>query len=203
MSSVIEYIKDNNVTGILDVGANVGIFSSVIRNYYPNMNLFMIEANPFCDAMLKRTGIPYKIACLSDSVKEVQFYLEDTNMVGTGASYYLENTNYYSMKNFTRMTTELLDDVVEENCKGLSFDMLKLDTQGSEIDILNGAPNTLQSIKHILIETSLIEYNIGSPLKEQVFSYLTSIGYDPVVKVEDHYFDGKLIQEDWIFTRTA
>lgn len=202
MNKVIDFIKENNVQGVLDIGANVGTFSLALRRTFPDMTIFMVEANPFCDGMLSRTGIPYSIACLSDSVKEVQFYLEDKNMVGTGASYYLENTNFYSMRNFTNITTKLLDTVIEENCKDLTFDMLKMDTQGSEIDILKGCTSTLKTIKHILIETSLIQYNIGSPLKEQVFEFLASIGFNPVEKVEDHFFNGQIIQEDWIFTKT-
>lgn len=201
MREIHDYIEKNDVKGIIDIGANVGAFSYYIKSHFSNVNIFMVEANPFCDSMLKRTGIPYKIACLSDSVKEVQFYFEDTNMIGTGASYYLENTNFYSMKNFTRMTTELLDTVIKEHCSGLEFDMLKMDTQGSEIDILKGSTNTLKSIKHILMETSLIEYNIGSPLKDDVIKFMETINFKPVEKVQDHYFNGNLIQEDWIFTR--
>lgn len=201
MDKIFEYIKSNDIKGIIDIGANIGMFSHFVRMNFPNINLFMVEANPFCDSMLNRLNIPYKIACLSDSIKEVQFYFEDKNMIGTGASYYLENTEFYSMRNFTKMTTQLLDTIVEENCSDQTFDMFKMDTQGSEIDILKGATNTLKNINHIIMETSLIQYNIGSPLKDDVIAYMETIDFKPVEKVQDHYFNGQLIQEDWIFTR--
>lgn len=196
MQKVIQFVSQNNIKSILDIGANQGMFGSVMRRMFPDMEIFMIEANPFCDNFLKRTGIPYEMVCLSNEEKEVKFYFEDNNFVGTGASYYLEKTEWYSKKNFTKMMTKRLDDVVKP-----SYDFIKLDTQGSELDIMKGGQKTLDNAKYILIETSVVEYNENAPLKEEIFNYLSSIGFKPLEMVEDHYMNDKLIQEDWIFSR--
>ena len=63
-----------------------------MRQMFPNMEILMLEANPFCDFALKNTGIPYEMVCLSNEEKEVKFYFEDSNFMGTGASYYIEKT---------------------------------------------------------------------------------------------------------------
>jgi hypothetical protein len=94
------------------------------------------------------------------------------------------------------MMTKRLDDVVKP-----SYDFIKLDTQGSELDIMKGGQKTLDNAKYILIETSVVEYNENAPLKEEIFNYLSSIGFKPLEMVEDHYMNDKLIQEDWIFSR--
>lgn len=201
MQKILEFIDRNNVTGLLDIGANVGNFSRSVKHFFPNINIFMLEANPFCDTFLKRSGIPYKIACLSDEKKEVKFYFEDKNMTGTGASYYLEDTRYYAMQNFTRMDTQLLDEVLAEECSDLIFDMIKLDTQGSEIDIMRGGPKTLAAAKYVVIELSLTQYNVGSPLKDDVLKFMEEKGFKPSEMVEEHFFDGNKIQEDWVFVR--
>jgi FkbM family methyltransferase len=196
MQKVAELVQQGKVKSILDVGANQGYFSIMMKNNFPDLDIFMIEANPFCDNFLRKSGIPYEMVCLSDMEKEVKFYLEDNNFVGTGASYYLEKTECYTKQNFTRMQTKRLDDVVSK-----TYDLIKLDTQGSELDIMRGAVKTVDAAKYVLIETSLIEYNENAPLKEEIFKYMDSIGFKPVELVENHYMQDKLIQEDWIFEK--
>ncbi len=196
MKKVIQLIEEGKIKSVLDIGANQGHFSIMIKNSFPDVDIFMIEANPFCDNFLKRTDIPYEMVCLSDIEKEVSFYFEDKNFIGTGASYYLEKTKHYSLKNFTNLTTKKLDDVVNKQ-----FDLIKLDTQGSELDIMKGGAKTVNGSKYILIETSLIEYNENAPLKEEVFNYMDSIGFKPLELVEEHYMQNEIIQEDWIFVK--
>jgi FkbM family methyltransferase len=196
MQDVINLINEQNLKSMLDIGANRGTYSHMIKSYLPDLDILMIEANPFCDGFLKKTGIPYEIVCLSDSEKEVDFFIEDSNFTGTGASYYLEKTEAYAKKNFTKMTTKILDNVVKQ-----PYDLVKLDTQGSELDIMRGGKKTIAAAKYVLIETSIIEYNENAPLKEDIFNYMVSIGFNPHKMVEEHFMNGILIQEDWIFTR--
>lgn len=201
MQKILSYIETNGINTVLDIGANIGSFSRVIKLVFPRINILMIEANPFCDNMLKKTGLSYEIACLSDTKKEVKFFLEDTNMIGTGASYYLENTPFYSRENHTMVMTDTLDNLLHSKYNDKTFDFIKIDTQGSEIDIMKGGIKTLNAANHVLLETSLIEYNKGAPLKNDYFDYMNSIGFKPVEMVEEHFADNKLIQEDWIFSR--
>lgn len=202
ISQFFDFFKERNVKSILDIGANVGNFSMMMRHILPDVYLYMIEANPFCDGILKKTQIPYSIVCLSDVEKDVQFYFQDGNMIGTGSSYYLENTNYFSMKNYSWVTTQTLDSVLERDCPDTVFDFVKMDTQGSELDIMRGGQKTISNAKYVLLEISLIPYNIGAPLKEEVMEYMKSISFVPIEKIDESYMDGKLIQEDWIFERT-
>ena len=202
ISQFFDFFKERNVKSILDIGANVGNFSMMMRHILPDVYLYMIEANPFCDGILKKTQIPYSIVCLSNEEKDVQFYFQDGNMIGTGSSYYLENTNYFSMKNYSWITTQTLDSVLERDCPDTVFDFVKMDTQGSELDIMKGGQKTISNAKYVLLEISLIHYNIGAPLKEEVMEYMKSISFVPIEKIDESYMDGKLIQEDWIFERT-
>lgn len=201
MNKIFDIIN-NDVNSFLDVGANVGSFAMMIRNNFPKLDMFLLEANPFCDGSLNRTGIPYEIVCLSDIEREVKFFFEDNNFQGTGASYYLEKTIHYSKQNFTLMQTKLLDDVIlEKYGNHKQFDFIKMDTQGSELDILRGGEKTAAKAKYILIETSIVEYNEKAPLQDEVFKYMDFIGFKPTELVESHIDNGTLVQEDWIFTR--
>lgn len=195
-NQLLEFIRNNKVKSVLDIGANCGSFSWIIKSHFPYINIMMLEANPFCEKHLNKTNIPYKIVCLSDSEKEVDFFIEDNNLVGTGASYYLEKTHWYSQKKSQKLKTKMLDDIITE-----SYDFIKLDTQGSELDIMRGGKKVINSAKFLLIETTLIEYNENAPLKQEIFDYLKPLGFSPSEIVEKHYYGGNLIQEDWIFTR--
>lgn len=207
MQQTYNFIVENKIKSVLDIGANVGNFSAVLKHHIPELDIFMLEANPFCDNMLRRTGLPYEIACLSNEKKEVKLYVNRKNMICTGVSYYQEQTIHYSPEDFMTVETKLLDEVIFEkfgNQKG--FEFIKMDTQGSEIDIIRGGMKTIEQANHIQIETTLIEYNKGSPLKDEVIKFMSDLGFKQNEKVEVHYQNhnpatGIVVQEDWIFSR--
>ena len=82
--------------------------------------------------------------------------------------------------------------------------LIKLDTQGSELLILDGAINFLETKqpRFILIECSWMNYNKGSPLFLEVINKLDKLNY----KAKDIYdmsydIQGNLIQTDILFER--
>jgi hypothetical protein len=123
-----------------------------------------------------------------------------------GESFYRENTNYYSDSfiNPYYINTETLDNLFPNE----SFDFIKIDTQGSEIDILVGGKLLVQSTEYILLEVSITNYNIGAPLIKDVLNYMDSIGFIMVDiwncgyanRVPGKHYDD-LCQIDVLFTR--
>ena len=75
-------------------------------------------------------------------------------------------------------------------------DFLKIDTQGSEIDILKGGNEILKNCKVILLECPIISYNIGAPSLSDYIKYLDSINYLPFDVTEIHHLDKVLVQVD-------
>lgn len=207
MQLTYDFLVQNNIKTLLDIGANIGHFSRTMRHNIPNLDVFMIEANPFCENMLRSTGIPYEIACLSDLEKQVDLFMNRKNMICTGVSYYQEQTMHYADNDYIKTDTKILDKVIFNKFgHQKSFEFIKMDTQGSELDIIRGGLNTIANTKHIQIETSLIEYNKGSPLKESVVQFMKDLGFKQNVMVEVHYQNQNpetniIIQEDWIFSR--
>jgi hypothetical protein len=55
--------------------------------------------------------------------------------------------------------------------------MIKLDVQGSEIDILKGLGNEINLFEVIILETSVKEYNKGSPLFLDVINFMNEKNY--------------------------
>jgi len=194
-------LKDLKFNKVLDIGANIGNFSKYILSINPNCDCFMVEGNPYCDEFLHKTGIPYDIAVLSDKRKFANFYVEDNNIIGTGASLYKENTNYYSQGKRLCVSTKRLDDC---NYNDGKFDLIKLDVQGSELDIILGGIETFKQSKYIIIETSLVEYNIDSPQIDSIFNIMSELGFYTNTIFELHrngILNNSIFQIDFLFEK--
>jgi hypothetical protein len=78
-------------------------------------------------------------------------------------------------------------------------DLLKLDTQGSEILIMKGLGDMLNNVEFVEIECSLVEYNLGGCLIGDVIEFMKDkfIIYE-IIDFHRHY-DLDLIQIDIIF----
>lgn len=187
---------------LLDIGCNIGDFYREIKKRFPDLNdVVLVDSNENLIPYLDRLSVEYRILTLSDEEKEVIWYSTNKNPISTGNSYYLEKTIFYN------------SDSLESNIKNTStldlefpnrqFDLIKLDTQGSELDILRGGKKLCSKAKYIICEVSLIEYNQSAPLKEEVVRYLEEQGFVPISVVGVHRanLNGKdiLLQEDLLF----
>jgi FkbM family methyltransferase len=176
LHKIRECLNNHRIENILDVGANTGEFSLSINSIFPLAKIFMVEANYNCEKYLK--ALPqfnYTIQLLSNEIKQVDFYLNNKNLISTGSSYYLEDTEHFRPENLVieKRLTSTLDSVFPD----AKFDFIKLDTQGSELDIIAGGEKCIKNCKAILIECSTKNYNIGSPLMDETIKKLYSLGF--------------------------
>jgi len=193
-----------NPIGVLDVGANVGMWSKEMRKIFPRTNYFMVEAAPYHERKLKETGLPYVIVVLGDGDKETDFFQTPGRRGSTGNSIFREVSEFFSEVQSVKREMRTMDTLVEQQNFTRPYDFLKIDAQGAEIMILKGAPRTLQHINFILLELTLHEFNEGAPLMAVVVQYLDDIGFKPFDTTEWHYFpNGQLFQVDWLFVRKS
>ncbi len=80
-------------------------------------------------------------------------------------------------------------------------DLIKIDTQGSELDILKGAQKSLEKCKLIYLECPIMEYNQGAPNFQDYITYMQAISYEPIDLCERHLINGRLVQVDILFKR--
>lgn len=98
--------------------------------------------------------------------------------------YYCEHEKYdyvigdvISPVNRVVLSTESLDDLIRS--KNLSeCDFLSLDTQGSELEILEGADDTLASCVGVELEVSFVELYSGQPLFGDIDRHLKLKGFE-------------------------
>jgi FkbM family methyltransferase len=195
---------------VVDIGAYSGEWTQRILQVFPTSKVVMIEAQPAHRGDLERiqalapSRITYEIALLGEKCAEhVEFFVggtgsstyhEDTS----GSSIYHENTSYPRHSVFMPMTT--LDVVMAAHAPtGEVF--LKLDVQGAELDVLKGAPCTLERTSTVLLEASIVEYNVRAPRIAAVISFMRDRGFVLFDIWDLRRIGPVLAQVDLLFTR--
>lgn len=196
-----EYLKNAQLAGlnidvVYDIGACSGYWSLGLKSsVLPNSSFFLFEANESRSQELNMTGFPYYIGILSKpDVNYVDFYSKHS----TGDSYYKENTIHYDQQTSTRLPCKTLLEVISENNLPIP-NLLKIDTQGSELDILEGCSSILEEIDLIFLECPFIEYNIGSPTLQDYLNYMKGCGFIATDILEVHTAEHVILQIDIMF----
>lgn len=173
-TKLINYSKPKRV---LDVGAHIGEFSKAITQLAPDCQIVMVEANPNCELYLQKLPHGYEMIALSNKQGKAELFVEKVNAIGTGASLYKENTDWYADGKFEKVEVNV--DTLD-NRKYFAdevIDLVKLDVQGAELDILSGGQSTIMRSKYVLIEVSVIEYNSNAPLMDEIVTTMRSYGF--------------------------
>lgn len=189
--------KHINPNSVLDIGANTGQFYKDFKKIFPNSTYHLIEANPYCEEDIKSLNVNYSISALSDKIETKDFYISNTNTKSTGNSFYKENTQFFSENKSIKLQTSLLDQLLSNK----QFDLVKIDTQGSEIDIIKGGISIISNAKALIVEVSYEQYNLGSPHINSVLEFLSNIGFEKVELIQKifHPETKQHIQDELLF----
>ena len=187
---------------VLDIGAHTGQFYKWAKSAWPYCNVFMIEANPLHQNTLlnltANTKDEYMISALGDKEREVTFYTRSDKPHTEGNSYYKE-ANYWDIPQLVQeetVTLKKLDDIFDEE---KVFDLVKMDTQGSELDILKGGKKLITKATAVILEVAYIEYNLGAPTSDEVIKHMNNIGFEEIMSIGEHYEGEEISQKDLLF----
>lgn len=154
---------------ILDVGANKAEWTVFVKPIFPDARFFLIDAIDYEELH----DFEHLIAVVSDREKEVDFFQQGW----TGDSYYQEDTGHYEYVSPTKRTTTTLDAIFPEDEK---FELIKIDCQGAELDILEGAPRLLSQCEVISLEVPFFtQYNKGTENFAGHIAYMEKKGFTP------------------------
>jgi FkbM family methyltransferase len=189
--------RGENPTGFIDAGAHFGETNELIRSVYPDARVVSFEANPHCEQILKEKGIEYFICLLGkERVEGVPFFVNPNDVTSTGCSIYKEESIHFKNAEAISLDMYRLDEIIPLEAK---MNFLKMDVQGAEIDILEGAHKLLPSIKWIYLEVSFVKCNDGAPLFDTIFRYLTDRNYRISDLCDPTWVDNRLLQCNFLF----
>lgn len=181
---------------IIDIGAFVGEWTLNCLNYYPNAQYLLFEPNFHEDLKklkeFKNIKIINKI--LNSTCTEVDWYSRGS-YGDTGDSFLKEKTKYYeNIIPIKKETTTLKDEIEKNQIKGERV-LIKLDTQGSELEILKGAGFILEKTDFIFIEIPFFgKYNENCPSFKDYINYLDSINFIPYEAIDVKYLGNPAFQ---------
>jgi FkbM family methyltransferase len=154
-------------TGLfLDVGANIGFSAISFRNVNKSMKIISFEINPLLAnvlGILKKEimDFDFRMVGLSDKASTLSLYIP---VCGTHLCTYLASTDMtnfeldYRLRDWNTETGEsdfelLVIEVCTERCDdlGLSPTIIKVDTEGTEMTVINGMKDTIDRAKPIVM----------------------------------------------------
>jgi len=186
-----------NFKNILDIGAYKGEWTNMMKTVFKDSSYTLIEPNfhTELEPMKLETNISVFHKALSDTVDTTIWYSQNS----TGDSIFKERTACFDECSTNTIQTTTLDLLFQNN---ESFDFIKIDTQGAEINILKGGNKLIQNTDFILIELPFIgQYNENVPDFLSHIQFMDSIGFTTYDIVEQHVIANVLIQIDILFVR--
>jgi FkbM family methyltransferase len=182
---------------VLDIGANIGQFHTLFKSIHPSSFIFSIEAASACEPQLKQITNDYLITMLAKDEATYDFYSRKNDPTCTGNSIYRELTPFYSDDQLDIITQQgtPLDNIFTSESE---FDLIKIDTQGSELDIISGGMEICKKAKGMLLEVSITQYNEGAPLYDDVIQFMENIGFT-LKEILDSSFNHGSHQQDILF----
>lgn len=190
---------DPTIKTIFDVGACQGEFSLCVSSQHEDLEFYLFEANPIYDPILSKLPFRYFINLLSDEGGRIREFYNGNN---TGDSYYKETTRIYDSLSSIKLETSTLFELIDAERLPLP-DLIKLDTQGSEIDVLTGMGAFLKKVKLVLCECPILNYNQGAPNFSEYINFFKERDFVPIRLIDQHYMDGIAVQVDILFAHIS
>jgi len=183
-SKILKKLSENFTPNVVyDIGSSTLHWTKEVLKIWKTTNIVAFDAIESAEELYKSKNIKYSICVLSDSDnKVVKFYENKEHPAGN--SCYKEighpnSVNVYPEDSFTEKISMTLETVVKKN-NYLFPDLIKMDVQGSELDILRGGMNVINNAKYLIIELQDVEYNRGAPLANTTIDFLNKSGWEIV-----------------------
>lgn len=212
-SPIISSLQKFGIDLVLDVGANKGQFAAEIRRggYAGSIVSFEPLSEAYGGLLQASKGDNkweiYPRCALGDHIGEVEINIAGNSesssilpMLETHRSAAPQSA--YQGKEIVPIKT--LDAVAGEYLDGARAPFLKIDTQGFEWHVLDGALVSLPKIRGVLVELSLVPLYEGQHLWLEVMTRLEVAGFT-LWAFQPGFFDsasGRTLQVDGIFYRT-
>ncbi|HVI44782.1 MAG TPA: FkbM family methyltransferase [Chitinophaga sp.] len=167
---------------IMDVGANIGNYAVMLRNKNIQLPILAFEPHPVSYAKLLATADKYHFqpipVGLSAEVSTATIYDHADNSGSEHASMYREVLSelHHSPPAGVDIQLSTIDDIVSEyNITHIA--LLKIDTEGNELNVLKGATSTL---RRDMIDCIQVEFNEMNVISRTFFRDLIDIlpGFD-------------------------
>ncbi len=212
--NLIKSINKNNISSIIDVGANNGQFAEEVFKNGFNGNILSfeplkLEHSYLLDKQIKMKRNNWEIAqrCgVGSSKKKLKINISGMRQSSSILDISEIHTNLYP--DSVNVNKEEIDILPLDNFYNKIINMkknilLKIDTQGYELEILKGAKKSLEYIDAIYAEVSLVELYKNQPLFDEILEHVKREGFSvwSVDRAVGNKLTGQTYQLDIFFIK--
>ena len=203
----------NRIDMIFDIGANVGQYASKIRSEGYRGKIVSFE--PLSDAyrqLLQNSvndadWIVAPRAVIGDEDREIDINISENSLSSSILPILQSHIDAHPSSRYLateKVAMSRLDSIAPQYLDATTSAYIKIDTQGAESKVLDGASQTLARIKGIQIELSFVPLYEGQPLFLEIVHRLLDLGFDlhGILPVFIDQKTGRLLQADGIFFRS-
>jgi FkbM family methyltransferase len=173
----------------LDIGAHLGSVLSKIVQLSPNGKHMAFEAIPYKANWLRKKfpEVDVKQMALTDSQGEIKFYL-DKRQTGYSGLHPRSGKQLETLQELI-VPCNTLDNLLLPQCQ---IDFIKIDVEGAELSVFQGAKNTLSRYHPtILFECAISSIGRFGVTPRKMFDFLTQeYGYS-IYLIKDFLIGGK------------
>jgi FkbM family methyltransferase len=198
-----------NIEVVLDVGANIGQYGSELRSIGYKGRIISFEPTSFAFKKLEKLAKKDKLwdvynMSLGEFDGETTINISQNSVSSSILDNLPELTNASPKAQFVNkenIKINKLDTIFKElNIKDKNV-FLKMDTQGYEKNIIEGANESLKNIKGLQLEMALIPTYLGALDFEEMKNYIQNKGYT-LQTLESGFYNqttGQLYEVDGVF----
>ncbi len=196
---------------VIDVGANIGQFAVACAKTFPNITVHSFEPHPQCIAKLRRHMAGFRNAhihpiALGERDGSVQFHVNSHSHSSSILS--IGERHRKAFPNAREISTidvplSTLDRAMESVTLERPL-LLKLDIQGYEPQVLQGASATLMEADYVLLEASFRPLYEGESVFMEIVRTMEKRGFDflrPLGWLVDPR-SGEVLQMDALFVKS-
>jgi FkbM family methyltransferase len=197
-----------DIGSVIDVGANKGQFSLVIRSLFPDVEIHAFEPLETEFEIFKSvvTGpVKHYAMALGAAPAEAKFYItsrpDSSSLFKPGKDH--EHLSGIMVSSSKTVPVVRLSDAIDVRTLAAPV-LMKLDVQGGELDVLKGAADILPFIHTIYTEASFVSLYEHQPLADEIIGFLVEHGFT-LRGVFNHSIAPEFgpTQADFLFVRTT
>lgn len=189
---------------IIDVGVADGTYA--LYSAFPDAYVLLVEPlrefEPDLKIILGRYRGSYVLAAAGAASGQLTFHVHSGQL--HGSSLYRDTTGAQADGVERTVPVVRLDDVIKE--RGLRGPyLIKVDVQGAELDVLDGAPQALAEAEAVVLEVSFFAFMRGAPQFYDIVAAMKQRGfvaYD-IIPGLNRPLDNALGQVDIMFVKEA
>lgn len=207
---LIEFLAKQKVNTLIDVGASHGNFIELVRSVHPSCGVIAFEPLPNAFAVLGNKfqndpNVKLHNIAIGKKIGEIQFFENDysfSSSVLRLGDRHIEEFPYAKSVLNRLVQIDCLDNMIQ-NSQIQGPILLKIDVQGLEKEVIEGAIKILSLVDYLLIEVSFEELYEGQSLFEDINQQLNDLGlfYNGNFGQLYSSTNGKILQADALYIR--